>query len=122
MQQNFSKQPETEIKYFKFLPAIYPDLNLIFSGDFNCAQSHSVFNPLKSMGYTPIFAGQKTSLSQKPDNNDCLASEYDNIFYNSSKITFVNSGVDHFYKKFVSLKGAKAISDHIPVFFNFILN
>ena len=31
-----SKQPETEIKYFKFLPAEYPDKNLIFCGDFNC--------------------------------------------------------------------------------------
>lgn len=28
-----SKQPETEIKYFKFLPEEYPKLNLIFLGD-----------------------------------------------------------------------------------------
>ena len=42
-----NKQPETEIKYFKFLPNEYPTLNLIFAGDFNCPQSHTVFNPLK---------------------------------------------------------------------------
>lgn len=54
-----AKQPETEIKYFKFLPAEYPNLNLIFCGDFNCLQSHTVFNPLKTMGYKPIFTGQK---------------------------------------------------------------
>lgn len=31
-----SKQPETEIKHFKNLPGEYPNLNLIFLGDFNC--------------------------------------------------------------------------------------
>lgn len=41
------KQPETEIKHFKYLPAQYPNLNLLFVGDFNCPQSHTVFNPLK---------------------------------------------------------------------------
>src|SRR6478736_7020572 len=76
-----SKQPETEIKYFKFLPAEYPGKNLIFCGDFNCPQSHTVFNPLKSMGYKPILTGQKTSLKEECNNTDCLASEFDNMFY-----------------------------------------
>ena len=56
-----AKQPETEIKYFKFFPSLYPKLNLIFCGDFNCPQSHTVFNPLKKMGYKPAFIGQKTT-------------------------------------------------------------
>lgn len=30
-----SMQPETEIKYFKFFPEEYPNLNLLFCGDFN---------------------------------------------------------------------------------------
>lgn len=59
-----SKQPETEIKYFKFLPAQYPTLNLVFMGDFNCPQSHTVFNPLKKMGYASVFTKQKTSLKK----------------------------------------------------------
>ncbi|RYF83042.1 MAG: endonuclease, partial [Chitinophagaceae bacterium] len=45
-----ANQPETEVKYFKFLPAAYPHLNLLFAGDFNLTQSHTVFNPLKKMG------------------------------------------------------------------------
>ncbi len=44
-----SRQPETEIKHFKFLPNLYPTLNLIFLGDFNCPQSHSVFGPSKKI-------------------------------------------------------------------------
>jgi hypothetical protein len=56
-----SRQPETEIKYFKFLLAQYPKLNLIFVGDFNCLQLHTVFIPLRKLGYLPIFINQKTS-------------------------------------------------------------
>jgi len=117
-----SKQPETEIKYFKFLPAEYPDLNLLFCGDFNCPQSHTVFNPLKTMGYKPIFSGQKTSLKQECVNDECLSSEFDNLFFNTAKVTFIKSGVIAFYTKFPVLQEARTISDHIPIFFTFSLN
>jgi endonuclease/exonuclease/phosphatase family metal-dependent hydrolase len=115
-------KPETEIKYFKFLPSEYPSLNLIFVGDFNCPQSHTVFNPLKKMGYLPILVNQKTSLKKECDFEDCLASEFDNIFYNNSKITPIKSGVLPFYKNFNSLKEARMISDHIPIWFEFSIN
>lgn len=108
-------QPETEIKYFKLLPQEYPVLNLVFLGDFNCPQSHNVFEPLKKMGWKSVFQNQKTSLKNACKNNNCLASEYDNIFYNTSKLKRVNSGTVLFFKNFVSLKKAKSISDHIPV-------
>ena len=117
-----SKQPETEIKYFKFLPAEYPDLNIIFVGDFNCPQSHSVFNPLKKMGYSSSLVNQKTSLKQECKNGNCLASEFDNIYYNTAKIKLKNSGVIPFYQDFSSLKEARKISDHIPIWFEFSLN
>jgi deoxyribonuclease-1-like protein len=111
-----AKQPETDIKYFKFFPALYPKLNLIFCGDFNCPQSHTVFNPLKEMGFKPVFVGQKTTLRSKCLQNDCLASEFDNIFYHPSKITLVKFGVIHFYKSFPSMEKARMISDHIPIY------
>jgi len=117
-----SQQPETEIKYFKFLPAIYPNLNLLFVGDFNCPQSHTVFIPLKKMGYKSILVNQKTSLKQTVKNGKYLASEYDNIFYNTSKIKRIDKGVISFYKNFGSLKEARMISDHIPIWFEFSLN
>jgi len=116
------KQPQTEIKYLKLLPMEYPDKDLIFCGDFNCPQSNSVFKPLKSMGYKPSFTGQKTSLKEKYINNNCLASEFDNMFYNISKITFIKSGVVYFYKSFATFKEAKGISDHIPIYFKFSVN
>jgi len=117
-----SMQPETEIKYFKYLPEEYPDLNLIFGGDFNLSQSHSVFNPLRKMGYLPTLKGEKTSLRQECFNEDCLASEFDNFFFKSNKITNVSSGVIHFYKSFPNIKEARKISDHIPIYFQFSIN
>ena len=91
-------------------------------GDFNCPQSHTVFNPLKKLGYQSVFIGQKTSLKQQCKNGKCLASEFDNIFYQSTAIKVINSGVMHFYKNFNSLKEARSISDHIPIWFQFSLN
>jgi deoxyribonuclease-1-like protein len=117
-----SKQPETEIKYFKFLPEEYPTLNLIFAGDFNCPQTHSVFTPLKKVGYVPILKNQKTSLKTKSKGNNYLASEYDNIFYKTNSINYINSDVILFYKKFNSLHEARKVSDHLPVWFEFTLN
>jgi deoxyribonuclease-1-like protein len=115
-------KPETEIKYFKFFPGEYPTLNLIFAGDFNCPQSHTVFIPLRKMGYQSILVGQKTSLKQKYKNNNYLASEYDNMYYKTSKIKSINKGVLSFYKDFNTLKEARKVSDHIPIWFEFSLN
>ncbi|GGE27555.1 LuxR family transcriptional regulator [Psychroflexus planctonicus] len=111
------KQPETEIKYFKQYPKLYPDDQLIFLGDFNVPTSHSVFNPLKKMNYLPVMAQQKTSLRTKCIQNDCLASSYDHIFLNPEIIQVLDCGVLHFYLDFNDLKEARRISDHIPVWF-----
>lgn len=117
-----SKQPETEIKYFKFLPQQYPTLNLVFTGDFNCPESHTVFNPLKKMGYTSMLQKQKTTLKQKCNGDICLASEFDNTFYNPNRLNHIDSGVILFYKKFNTLQDARKISDHIPIWLEFSLN
>jgi len=117
-----SKQPETEIKYFKFLPLEYPLLNLLFIGDFNCPQSHTVFNPLKKMGYASVFKNQKTTLKKECKKNICLASEFDNIWYNTSKIKVKKFDAIHFYKDFKDLKSAGEISDHIPIWVEISLN
>ncbi|WP_395063358.1 endonuclease/exonuclease/phosphatase family protein [Flavobacterium sp.] len=110
-----SKQPETEIKYFKFLPAEYPNLNLVFLGDFNCPQSHTVFIPLRKMGYNCALENQKTSLKKECKNENCLASEFDNIWYNTTKIKIANSKAILFYNSFNTLQEARKISDHLPI-------
>lgn len=117
-----SKQPETEIKYFKFFPQSYPDDNLIFCGDFNVPQSHTVFNPLRKMGYVSSLVGVKTSLKQRCINDDCLASEFDNFFYQPTKVKLITAGIIPFFETFSDLKEARLISDHVPIYFEFMIN
>ncbi len=117
-----SKQPETEVKYFKFLPEEYPGLKLLFVGDFNLPQSHTVFNPLKKMGYQPALTNQKTSLRQRCLDDGCLASEYDNIFYKTEHLQLIEKGIIHFYEKVETFEKARLISDHVPVFIRFVIN
>ena len=116
-----NKQPETEIKFFKFLPSKYPGQTLLFCGDFNCPESHSVFNPLKTAHYQPIFTCQKTSLKNECAGTNCLASEYDNIFFDQGRVQMLASGVLEFYREFPSLRHARRISDHLPVWVEFKL-
>jgi endonuclease/exonuclease/phosphatase family metal-dependent hydrolase len=112
-------KPEKEIKYFKYIPSEYPSLNLIFCGDFNCPQSNSVFNPLKSMGYISALKNQKTTLRDRCIGEDCLASEFDNFFFDQKKYRLLKSGAIHFYRNFQNTKQARAVSDHIPIVFTF---
>lgn len=109
------KQPETEIKYFKFFPGNYPEKNLIFLGDFNIPQDHTVFNPLKSMGYRPALQDQRTSMKMECEAGNCLASEFDNIFFSSATARLVRSGIIRFYRSFPDMIRARRISDHVPV-------
>ncbi|MCC9042383.1 endonuclease/exonuclease/phosphatase family protein [Myroides sp. M-43] len=108
-------QPETEIKYLKFFPEIYPEHNLIFLGDFNLPERHTVFNPLKKQGYVASFTDQKSSLRQKCIKGDCLASEYDNIFYHSEKNELVKATPILFFEDFEDITIARKVSDHIPL-------
>jgi deoxyribonuclease-1-like protein len=75
------QQPKTELKYFQYFPDLYPELNLIFAGDFNCMQFHTVSNPLKKRGYVPLLVGQKTTLKKRIKRSEYLASKFDNMFY-----------------------------------------
>lgn len=111
--------PETEVKYFKFLPTEYPGENLLFCGDFNLPHSHTVFIPLNKLGFMAALQDQKTSLRQRCIDDDCLASELDNVFYHRDMIEMVSSSVTHFYLRFDDIKEAQRISDHIPVIFQF---
>jgi deoxyribonuclease-1-like protein len=115
-------QPETEVKYFKFLPSLYPNKTLLFLGDFNLSESHTVFNPLKGMGYLPVLNNQKTSLKMKCKNGDCLASEFDNVFFKRQTIKLLRSGIVPFYKSYSSLAEARLISDHVPIYIEIELN
>ena len=49
----------------------------------------------------------------------CLASEYDNVWYDKSKVIKIDAGIIHFYLGFTDIKEAGKVSDHVPVVFEF---
>jgi endonuclease/exonuclease/phosphatase family metal-dependent hydrolase len=111
------KQPETEIKYLKLFKDSFQLESMIFLGDFNCPQSHTVFNPLKNNHYKTALAGQKTTLKQECKDGECLASEYDNILYSEKFFHQKNGGIIPFYLQFKGdMAAARKISDHLPIF------
>ncbi|WP_157976873.1 endonuclease/exonuclease/phosphatase family protein [Taibaiella helva] len=111
------KQPERELKYLKFFRDSLQLPPPVFLGDFNCPQSHTVFNPLKKQYFLPALLGQATTLKQECRDGDCLASEYDNIFYPRAFFCLLKAGIVPFYKTFnEDMIAARKVSDHLPVY------
>ncbi|MGB1240971.1 MAG: endonuclease/exonuclease/phosphatase family protein [Chitinophagales bacterium] len=110
-----SKKPQTEIQHLVELHRSYRKDNLLIMGDFNLSQKHEAFSVLKQRGYSPILVDQKTSLRRTAINGDYLAQEYDNLFYSNSVFKLKRSGIIDFVSKFESLKAARSISDHMPI-------
>lgn len=117
------KQPEREIKYLKYFPDSLRLENVIFLGDFNCPESHTVFNPLKNKGYRPALQGQRTTLKQECRSGNCLASELDNIFYPGAVFRKSRAGIAPFYRRFKGdMRAARRLSDHVPIYVVLHLN
>ena len=116
-----SKKPVKENSLMDDIHRTYENENFLLMGDFNQSESHYAFDDLKSEGYGVSITNQKTSLKMKPKDGVLLANEYDNIFWEISSLDTVNAGVIEFHKDFNTLKEARTISDHIPVFLEFTL-
>jgi deoxyribonuclease-1-like protein len=117
-----SRKPEKEAAYLQYIPAKYPQKNIIFCGTFNLSGEHPSFGPLKSKGYDVAFFNQKTTLQASCFTEDCLASAYDNVFFRTDKLEIHCSAVSRFYKNFSNYSEALEISGHIPVFIEFNIN
>jgi endonuclease/exonuclease/phosphatase family metal-dependent hydrolase len=125
-----NKNPAKEIKLLHKIPAAYPQKNIIFCGDFNLTGTDEAYDAIKAKGYATALVDQKTSLRQQCDTSDdmveddeeCLASVYDNFLYRTDKQELKKSGVIKFYEEFTDYKKARKLSDHIPIVAKFNLN
>lgn len=109
-----NKNPQNEAKKLDTLPKIYKDKNIIIMGDFNLSGAHSGFDSLKKFGFKTSLLSKKTSLKAK-ESTDPMNMEYDNFFI-SKNIKLIKSDVIYFYKDFKTLKDARKISDHCPIY------
>ncbi len=109
------KKPENEVVFLEEIPKRYKTDNILILGDFNLAGGNSAFDGLRKSSFVGAFDGQKTSLRLKEKDGDPLNEEYDNIFVETRAFDIKKAEVIHFYKDYESLKEARYISDHIPV-------
>lgn len=112
-----AKRPATEIRLLDRLDERYPDDNLLVMGDFNLSQEHSAFDVLRAAGLRPVLVDQRTSIRMKVGQDGRhLANAYDNIFYEAGPLRAGRAGVVDFTSEFSTLKQARTISDHLPVY------
>jgi endonuclease/exonuclease/phosphatase family metal-dependent hydrolase len=113
-----SKDPEREVRLLDRLHAQYEADDVIVLGDFNLAEDDEAFDGLRRLGYAPVLRDQRTSLRRKrrdgPQGH--LASEYDNIFYETAPLRSARAGIVDFTRSFETLRAARRISDHVPVY------
>ena len=111
-----AKRPADEIVLLDELHRLYGDDHLLILGDFNLSQKHQAWDELKAAGYQPVLVDQKTSIRMRRKDGQHLSREYDNIFYEPAFLQVGASGVVDFTGEFRTLKQARTISDHLPVF------
>lgn len=108
------KKPEIEAGYLATLGQTYPGKRIIFMGDLNLSQTSPGFDGVKKWS-KPLLINKKTSLKMKDDGEGYLNQEYDNFFI-TPNITVKSSDVILFFKDFLTLRQARKVSDHCPIF------
>lgn len=110
-----AKGPAREISFLYQIYKHHPKNNIMIMGDFNLSEKNPAFLSLKEIGFEPALRKQKTSLKTEPKNGEILANEYDNIFYLNRKVVKMSAGAIDFTPNFPTLKEAREISDHLPI-------
>ena len=113
-----SKDPEREVALLDRLHRQYEADHIVLLGDFNLDEDDGAFDGLRRLGYRAVLDDQPTSLgrTRDPGPNGHLANEYDNVFVETGPLRAARGGVLDFTDRFVSLKEARSLSDHLPVF------
>ena len=115
-----AKDPEREVVLLDALHRRYVPDHLIILGDFNLDEDHEAWDGLRTLGFAQVLDDQPTSLRRKRRDgpNGHLANEYDNIFYETSALRATGGGIIDFTTSFGTLREARRISDHLPVYMN----
>ena len=117
-----NENPEDEIIHFKEYPKRLKSDRVFIVGDFNLNENHEVWGGLYEIGFESALKNTKTTLKTKCKNGNYLNYPIDNIFYSSSNIQMLQSGVNDFVKACNNLENARYLSDHLPVFMECIIN
>lgn len=114
--------PEQEIVYFEQYPERLETNNVFIVGDFNLNEQHKVWQPLYQKGFAASLHNSPTTLKMKCANGKYLNHPIDNIFYHKATTQVINAGKIDFVQNCSTVKAARYISDHLPVFLEVEMN
>ena len=103
------------VDYWQWLAEIYPNTPLVLAGDFNLAQSHAAWAPLKKYARPLVTEGASTL--SKTDGK--YANLYDNIWIErDSELAVREAGIIDFPKLigWSHNKSRQHVSDHAPLY------
>ncbi|WP_434035662.1 endonuclease/exonuclease/phosphatase family protein [Formosa sp. 4Alg 33] len=112
--------PEQEIIYLKDYSTKLNSDSVFILGDFNMNEKHEVWNNLYNKGFKSALKDTKTTLKTKCKNGDYLNYPIDNIYY-SKNISPVKSGAIDFVRDCSNLEAARQLSDHLPIYLEFLI-
>lgn len=118
--RKYNDKPEEEIIQFIDYPERLKSDNILIAGDFNLSETHDVWRPFYRIGFKNALKNQRTTLKTKCKNDDYLSHPIDN-FYFTSGIEKISSGSIDFVGSCENLERAREISDHLPVFMEFVI-
>lgn len=110
------KGPWEEIKLLPKTHERYLSDNIIFCGDFNLTHKNRAYTALYENGYEASLKNQKTTIKAEEKNGMRLANDLDNFYYEKHFFTVSSSGAIDFTANFSSLKEAREMSDHLPIY------
>lgn len=112
-----SKDPAREIVHLSKIPALFPEDALIIMGDFNLPHHEKAFLGLREKDMDAALRKVRTTLKMEPDptTGERRANAYDNLFFEQKELQVDSAGAIDFSYSFPTLKAARLISDHLPV-------
>lgn len=113
-----SKNPAREVALLDRLHQQYESDHLVLLGDFNLDEDDPAFDALRRLGYAAVLDDRPTSLRRirRDGPEGHLANEYDNIFLETGPLRASRAGTIDFTPHFSSLREARSLSDHLPVY------
>ena len=109
------EDPAPEIKQVLRLARSFGDLPVVFLADWNLVDHHTVFHPVKAMGYRFALRDVRTTLKHSCDGGNYLNYAIDNILLPAS-LKLLSAYAGDFVRECANLEAARDISDHLPVF------
>jgi endonuclease/exonuclease/phosphatase family metal-dependent hydrolase len=112
-----SKNPGAENAQLRLLHRRYPGDHLVIVGDFNQGEHRESFDALEASGFAPVLTTQRTTIRmERREGRSHLANPYDNLFVETAPLRVIEGGAIDFTHDFPTLRDARRISDHLPVY------